>query len=322
MSRSTTDLSLGVVICAFSDARWDCLAEAVGSVVGQSLPADELVVVIDHNAQLLARARAAFRRAHVIPSQGRRGLSGARNTGFYALQTDIAAFLDDDAAADKHWLESLVGEFADPAVIAAGGWVAPRWESGECRWLAPELRWIVGCSYRGLPRGVAEIRNPIGANMAFRRAVLVGVGGFREDVGRIGDRPLGDEETDLSIRARAQWPDARILHVPAARVEHAVPPVRTRWRYLVSRCWAEGLSKAVLARDVGSSSALASERTYVTRALPAGVASGLLDALRGDPCGLGRAASIVTALAVTVTGYVFGRLSALSGRRGPSRPTS
>jgi GT2 family glycosyltransferase len=310
------------VICAFSDARWNQLVEAVDSVTRQSRPARELVVVIDHNEPLLARARAAFPQARAIASQGRPGLSGARNTGFTALGTDIAAFLDDDACADERWLETMVREFDDPAVIGVGGWVAPRWESGECRWLAPELRWIVGCSYRGLPDAVAEIRNPIGANMAFRRTVLTGVGGFREDVGRIGERPLGDEETDLSIRAHVQWPHARILHLPAARVEHAVPASRTCWRYLVSRCWAEGRSKAVLAGDVGSSSALASERTYVTRVLPAGVVRGLLDAVRGDLTGLGRAASILIALTVTIAGYAFGRLSALSGKRGSSRPTS
>jgi hypothetical protein len=104
-------------------------------------------------------------------------------------------------------------------------------------------------------------------------------------------------------------------------VEHAVPAKRTRWRYLVSRCWAEGRSKAILSSDVGSSSALATERAYVRRVLPSGVGRGLLDALRGDLSGVGRAASIVAALTVTVGGYVFGRASALSGKRGPRRPT-
>ncbi|HET8979098.1 MAG TPA: glycosyltransferase, partial [Solirubrobacteraceae bacterium] len=255
--------------------------------------------------------RRAFPHAQVVASDGLPGLSGARNTGLRRVEADVVAFLDDDASADAGWLEAMARQFADPRVVGVGGWVAPRWESAASGWLAPELYWIVGCSYRGLPDGVAEIRNPIGANMAFRRAPLLELGGFREGVGRIRDRPLGDEETDLAIRARARWPQARILHVPQARVHHAVPAGRTSWRYLVSRSWAEGRSKAQLSQAVGASSALASERTYVTRALPAGVWSGMRDALRGDPEGIARAVSIVIALAVTVAGYAFGRVRSL-----------
>ena len=44
---------------------------------------------------------------------------------------------------------------------------------------------------------------------------------------------------------------------------------------------------------VGSEDGLASERTYVTRTLPSGVANGVADALRGRPEGLRRAGAII-----------------------------
>jgi hypothetical protein len=69
----------------------------------------------------------------------------------------------------------------------------------------------------------------------------------------------------------------------------------------------------VLSGIHGSDHALASERDYVARVLPAGVARGLIDALRGDPAGVGRSVSIVLGLAVTVAGYAVGRLSSLRG---------
>jgi hypothetical protein len=97
--------------------------------------------------------------------------------------------------------------------------------------------------------------------------------------------------------------------VPSARVRHVVPSQRADWRYFGRRCWAEGVSKAQVARHRGADSALESERAYVRRTLPAGVALGLRDALRGDPSGLGRAAAIVGGLALTVCGYVRGRLA-------------
>ncbi len=368
--------SIGVVICAYSDDRWDELVDAVESVRTQSRPAREIVVVIDHNGPLLERARAAFEVAgegaarssegaartsegaarssegaarssegaarspagaarssegataasrasgpvHVVASTGRPGLSGARNTGLRSLQADVVAFLDDDARADGDWLRLLAEAFADERVVGAGGWIAPRWQQGgRPRWFAPELDWIVGCSYVGLPPAGAEIRNPIGANMAFRRAALLELGGFAEGVGRVRDRPVGDEETQVGIEAHARWPSARIVHVPAARVEHAVPRARASWGYLVERCWAEGRSKAQLAGNVGTGSALASERGYAARVLSAGAMRGVKDALRGDIGGLGRAASIVLAFGVTASGYVTGRL--LRGRLDRPAPT-
>jgi hypothetical protein len=309
--RAALEPSIGVVICAYTQARWRELKEAVRSVERQSQPARELVVVIDHNDGLLARARAEFPGANVVANAGRRGLSGARNTGMTHVTTGIVAFLDDDACAAPGWLEALVRVFDNECVIGAAGWIAPRWGGSEPRWLAPELFWIVGCSYRGLPPEGASLRNPIGANMAFRRAAVAEVGGFHEGIGRTHDRPLGDEETQLGIQARARWPQSRIVHVPAARVEHSVPSERATWGYLLSRCWHEGRSKAQLTRAVGSSAALASERTYAARVLPAGVARGLRDFLLGEPAGVQRAAGIVTALAVTAAGYLCGRLKLL-----------
>jgi glycosyltransferase involved in cell wall biosynthesis len=304
------------VICAYTQARWTELVQAVESATRQSRPPQEVVVVIDHNAELLTRSHSAFADICVVANQGRRGLCGARNTGLNQLHTDVVAFLDDDARADRDWLAQMASGFGDPGVIGVGGWVDPSWEGAAPRWLAPELYWIVGCSYRGLPARVAPIRNAIGANMSFRREVLVSVGGFREDIGQTHERSLRDDETDLAIRTRSRWPEARIMHVPAARVEHSVPRERARWRYLFSRCWGEGLGKALLARSVGPSAALSTERTYVSRVLPAAVAGGLLDAVRGDLAGLARSASVVAALAVTAAGYVFGRMTAVGSVSG------
>jgi glucosyl-dolichyl phosphate glucuronosyltransferase len=302
-------LSIGVVICAYASERWHELGLAIGSVALQSRPAEEIVLVIDHNEALLARARDAFPGVGVVPNDGRAGLCGARNTGIRRVRSEIVAFLDDDARAGRDWLRNLATGFEDERVIGVGGWIDPIWEAQAPRWLPAELYWIVGCSYLGLPGGRAVIRNAIGANMSFRRQALIALGGFREDVGQGPDCALRDDETDLAIRARLRWPDARIMHLPEARVGHSVPAARANWKYVVSRSWGEGRGKALLAASVGASAALASERRYVARVLPAAVARGLLDTGRGDLSGLGRAASVVTALAVTVAGYAVERLA-------------
>ena len=300
--------TVSVIVCAFDDGRQALLEESLSAVLGQSRPPEELVLVVDHNEGLERRMREAHPDATVVANDGPQGLSQARNTGVRNSTGDVVVFLDDDACPEHDWLAELVARYDDPNVIGAGGLVLPRWETERPAWHPEEFDWVVGCSYRGLPESVAPVRNPIGANMSFRRSVLERTGDFVEGIGRVGKRPLGCEETELSIRARAAYRDSVILHVPSARVRHAVPGPRAEWGYFVSRCFAEGISKAKVARRRGSDSALASERTYVTRTLPRGVALGLRQALRGELGGLGRAGAIVIGLGLTVAGYVRGRL--------------
>jgi GT2 family glycosyltransferase len=309
VSATSTSTTTSVIVCAYSDARWDALADVVAALGRQTLPPTEVVLCIDHNPDLLARARNAFASARVIPSEEQPGLSGARNTGIRHASGDIIAFIDDDALPEPQWLEELVTAFDDPVVVGAGGVALPGWlEGSRPDWLPPEMDWVVGCSYVGLPDGVAEIRNPIGANMAFRAGALAAVGGFCDGVGRIGAVPLGCEETDLSIRVRRDT-GGSILHIPRARVVHRVPRTRVTWRYFLSRCWHEGLSKAFVARRTGATRALESELRYATRTLPRGFFAGLGKGLRGDLGGVVRSAAIVAGLIVTTAGYARGRMA-------------
>ena len=211
---------ISVVICAYTDRRWDSLVDALASAEAQDPAPHEVLVVIDHNDDLLTHAIDAFPRARVFANDDARGLSGARNTGVRHATGEIIAFLDDDARARPSWLRALARAFEDPTVIGAGGVAFPAWESRAPAWIPSEFLWVVGCSYRGLPMTRAEIRNPIGANMAFRRSVLEGVGGFTDGIGRVGRTPLGCEETELSIRARAAT-GGRIVQIPTQRLSIA-----------------------------------------------------------------------------------------------------
>lgn len=310
--------SISVVICAYTDKRWDDLLAAIDSCLTQSVSPMETIVVIDHNPALLARVRAEVDGIVVVPNSEEQGLSGARNSGISAASADVIAFLDDDAFADHRWLDRLGAAYAaDPAVIGVGGAVDPLWPAARPRAFPEEFDWVVGCTYRGMPETTSPIRNMIGANMSLRRDVFDEVGGFISGIGRIGTRPLGCEETELCIRARQRWPEATILFEPAASVRHRVTPERIGWRYFRARCYAEGLSKVMVSDHAGSKDGLSSERSYALRTLPLGVVRGLRDAVvHRDLAGLARAGAIVIGLGTTAAGYAAGRVSSrLKGAR-------
>src|SRR5512144_2419002 len=53
------------------------------------------------------------------------GLSRARNLGARACESEIVAFIDDDAVPEAGWLSHLVSEFEDPSVMAVTGRIEP-----------------------------------------------------------------------------------------------------------------------------------------------------------------------------------------------------
>lgn len=310
---------VSVVICAYSEDRWRDLIAAVDSVRVQTIPAREIILVIDHNTRLLERARTQIPGVVLVENREERGLSGARNSGAAAANSTVIAFLDDDALAAPDWLSRLTEHYKDQQVLGVGGAIAPLWAGGRPDWFPDEFDWVVGCSYRGMPRVTAPVRNLIGANMSFRREVMEVTGGFRSGIGRVGEHPVGCEETELCIRARRSWPERVFLYEPRAQVHHRVPASRARWSYFRRRCYAEGLSKALVSRLVGNADGLASERTYTFRTLPQGVARSTAEALLGrHPARLARSGSIVAGLAITTAGYLVGKASTARERRSVS----
>ncbi|EST21999.1 glycosyltransferase [Streptomyces roseochromogenus] len=310
-----TDPGISVVICVYTEDRWEDILAAVSSVRAQSYPALETLLVVDHNPALrdrLAREYKETECVRVLANAGPRGLSAGRNTGIAASHGEVIAFLDDDAVAERDWLRRFAEGYADPRVMAVGGRTEPVWASGRRpAWFPEEFDWVVGCTYKGLPPGRVRVRNVLGGNASFRRTAFDAAGGFATGIGRDGDRrPLGCEETELCIRLTRVRPDAVLLIDDRAVIHHRVPAPREHFAYFRTRTYAEGLSKALVARSVGAGQGLRSERRYTTRVLPAGVVRGLRDALLARPGGAGRAGAIVAGVLTAAGGYVVGSVRA------------
>src|SRR5437870_12619098 len=205
-------LAFSVVVCTYTGKRWDELVAAVSSLRRQTLPPEEIIVVIDHNPELLARVGSELPDVTGVENPGRRGLSDARNSGLAVARGEVVAFLDDDAAAEPEWLAVLAEGYAGGGVVGVGGFARPVWAEGRPAWFPAEFDWVVGCTYEGMPQTAAPVRNLIGCNMSFRRAVFAAVGGFHPAIGRVGTLPLGCEETELCIRVHQRWPQRVILY--------------------------------------------------------------------------------------------------------------
>lgn len=311
--------SVSVVICAFADERWDDTLAAVASAQTQEPEPREVILVVDHNPALYARFAAALD-VTVVENKEARGLSGGKNTAVALAQGDIIAFLDDDAVAEPGWLEALARRFADPDVLGVGGLTLPAWETERPVWWPKEFDWVVGCTHVGRNPGI--VRNLHGGNAAFRRDLFDAIGGFPTHIGRssAGTRPLGGEETELCIRAGQRFPRGKFIFTPQAVIHHRVPLARQGFAYYRTRCYAEGLSKALVTDSVGVGDGLSDERAYAALALRRGVTRGLQQGLGGDVGGLLRAGAITAGFAYTAAGYVVGRMRVARSSREAEAP--
>jgi hypothetical protein len=308
MSEPHGDLGVTVVICCYTERRWEQTCAAAKSAMGQDPEPAQLLLVVDYNPALAARARRELTNVTVLENDGPAGLSGARNTGLRAATQPITVFLDDDAEARHGWIAALIEPYTRGGVVATGGGVHPLWPELPPRWMPPEFYWVVGCSYLGLPESVSKVRNPIGANMSMLTRAALEAGGFDAKMGRQGTNTRGCEETELAIRLTARQPGSAVMYVPDAVVDHHVAPERLRLGYFIRRCWYEGRSKADVVRLAGSGSGLERERRHAALVIPAALLRETRRLLAGDGAAVARMMANVTGLASAAGGYVTGRM--------------
>ena len=150
------------------------------------------------------------------------GINNARNAGVAAATHDIVAFIDDDAVASRTWLQALGARFEDPTIGCATGLVlpleleTPAQENFE-RYCRPrrDLQSHVYSRDTLSPSAAGVVG--MGANMAFRRRLIMDLGWFDPRLGT-GTSTRGGDENDMF--ARILDAGRRIVYAPEAYIWH------------------------------------------------------------------------------------------------------
>jgi glycosyltransferase involved in cell wall biosynthesis len=265
-------LDVTVVICAYTLDRWELTKAAVESSRTQSHPPHSVVLCIDNNSELLARAKKEWAGASnpsvvVIPNESTNHLAGrdahvsahgelrrfgagtARNTGLRHVNTEVVAFLDDDARAEFDWLAMLTAAYT-PGVVAVGGSPQPDFAIPRPPWFPYCFDWIFGCTYYGMPTTLMPYTRLIGANMSAHTEELRSIGGFS-----------GSDFDDLDICTRLEDKFGRgtILYQSNAVVHHHVPANRLQLKYLLRRSYFVNREKVRVHQRLSSRRPLAPE---------------------------------------------------------------
>ena len=174
------------------------------------------------------------------------GASRARNFGVQEAQGKIVAFIDDDAIADTGWLRAIEEAFAtlDPKPALIGGRIEPIWHKKKPCWYPPERIFLLGLYNIGDKlRPMPEFDQPIGANMAGLREIVIALGGFDENLGPNYFRKnsmITGEEAILGQRARKAGYE--LYYQPKALVHHQISKNKLSRSYFLRRNFWEGVT--------------------------------------------------------------------------------
>lgn len=320
-------VTTAVIVATHSADRIALLERALVALARQTVPVQEIVVVVDGNTKLSRHLRRTLQMGvRVIDNDHGPGASGARNSGAAAARASVIVFMDDDALPRSDCIAQLVQPMHTGSPLGTGGRALPLWEGVRPSWFGDELGWVVGCHYRGMPDDMTPVRNVFASCMSVRRDVFDAIGGFRESFGNqtahgrglLGAVP-GCEETELCIRASRAFPGAPWLYCPKAIVDHYVPRQRASVPYLVRRSFGEGRAKAALVEIVGAETGLSAERRYVLDAIlgrnreSASIGSSRRQALQAS-------GAVAAAVASAAAGYGLGQTQAWISRHSDDEP--
>ena len=197
---------VSIVVCSYNAER--TMRPCLESLVALDYPDYEIIVVNDGSKDRTLEIAEDFAAHCRIISQPNKGLSVARNVGAEAATGEIVAYTDSDCVADPDWLTYLVAKMEEKGLTACGGPNFPPPEDS----LVPAAVAVSpgGPTHVLISDEVAE--HIAGCNMAFRRDVLLTLGGFDPVYRAAGD--------DVDICWRFQDAGYRIGFSPAAVVWH------------------------------------------------------------------------------------------------------
>jgi GT2 family glycosyltransferase len=195
---------VSVVVCSHNGA--STLGNCLEGLARLEYPEYEVLLVDDGSSDDTAEIGEAFG-VRVIRTE-HSGLSAARNAGLREATGEIVAYLDDDCRPDPQWLTYLAATFMVTPHAGVGG---PNVPPGDNRAIARCVASAPGGPIHVLVSD-REAEHIPGCNMAFRRDVLLEIGGFDPQFWVAGD--------DVDVCWRLQQRGWTLGFSPGAMVWH------------------------------------------------------------------------------------------------------
>jgi glucosyl-dolichyl phosphate glucuronosyltransferase len=230
--------------------RLDLVQDAVDSILHDSMHDNFEILVLDNGCDkelgALIGEHYCNRRVDVKYFEVKDlGLHNGRNKAALKGQGEILVFIDDDVIVPPGWLEAICAPFDDPQVGAVGGKTIPQWDAPPPDWLkqVPDDYFSV-LDLGNVSRDMQWPETPYGCNMAFRRELVLILGGFPPDGVGGGwiEWQRGDGETGFAKRVYDEG--YKIVYSPKAWLYHRIPAKRQTIEFVRRRAIKGAISSA------------------------------------------------------------------------------
>ncbi|MFC2140245.1 glycosyltransferase [Candidatus Auribacterota bacterium] len=248
MNQASEKIKISVVVCTYNRA--NLLKICLDSLINQTFRKDfyEIIVVdnnsTDHTATMVKEMQKKYLAEFIrFMKEAKQGLSYARNAGYQVARGELISYIDDDAQADRDWLNQIVNAFETirPIPAAVGGVILPYYLDKKPDWFLDKLETITwGDHSKFLDHRWASYGFS-GSNMTFPGELLKRYNGFLEHLGMKGSTSLVmGEESDLFFRIYRDQP--YFWFDPEIKVEHWVPLWRMGIIYRLKRSFSSGVT--------------------------------------------------------------------------------
>ena len=282
------DPKISVVICSYNRA--DYLIGAVESLYHQTLDKKDFEVLVVDNNSSDNTGELVLDYIHRHPdmdlkylSESRQGASFARNTGAAFSRSPLLCFMDDDAVADKEYLQRVLEFFKSHSDAAGlGGRIIPRYIPSEPKWMSHFVSSLVGnFDYSSERRVFREGKYPLESNMIVRKEDFETIGGFNTELpGVKGTLRIGGEGKDFFLRLQALG--KKIWYDPGVLVHHVVEVKKLTPHYMYRVASGIGRGERVRTKAVSRLTYFKKILEYLYK-LAGSVVLALVYALKGRP---------------------------------------
>jgi glucosyl-dolichyl phosphate glucuronosyltransferase len=283
-----TSLRISVVICSYNREQY--IIDAIDSLYNQTLSKDLYeVIVVDNNSIDNTKAVClSYIQSHtgyniIYIEEKNQGASFARNTGAALAKAPLLAFMDDDAVADKDYLERIIYFFEHhPDADGLGGRIIPKYIPAEPKWMSHYVSSLVGnFHYNDSIQLFKPGKYPLESNMIVTKDDFNEVKGFNTLLpGVVGTLRIGGEGKDFFMKLQAL--NKKIYYDPSVKVQHVVEVKKLTSEYMYRVASGIGRGERVRMLAKGTSAYLKKIMEYLFK-LAASFILGVKYTLQGHP---------------------------------------
>jgi len=231
-------MKLSIIICSYNRASY--IEAAFDSLYNQSsgLESFETIIVDNNSTDNTSDVFKNWRASHTNGSftyltETKQGASFARNTGAAQAKGQWLCFMDDDAIANKDYVENIINHIeTKPEAVGFGGRIIPKYIPSEPKWMSYYVSSLVGnFDYAPTACAFENGKYPIESNMIVKKAVYDSIGGFNTNLpGVVGTIRIGGEGKELFYKIIALG--HTIYYDPSICVQHVVEVKKLTSEYM------------------------------------------------------------------------------------------